>query len=131
MKKSILPIILAGIWITVSEFVRNEFLLKGYWLDHFQAMGLEFKTLPINGILWMIWSFALAYLIFMLHKKFSFMQTILLAWLPAFVMMWLTVYNLQVLPLALLIFAVPLSLVEVAIAALIIARFRPREKPSD
>jgi len=124
VKNKILPIIIAGIWITVSEFVRNEFLLKGYWLDHFRAMGLEFKTLPLNGVLWMIWSFALSYLIFMLHKKFSFIHTILLAWLPAFIMMWLTIYNLQVLPLALLIFAVPLSLVEVAVAVVIIGKFR-------
>jgi hypothetical protein len=32
-------------------------------------------------------------------------------------MMWVTLYNLQVLPLALLWFAVPLSLLEVTIAA--------------
>ena len=124
MKKSILSIIIAGIWITVSEFVRNELLFKGYWLDHYRAMGLEFKTLPLNGVFWMIWSFALAYLIFRLQKKFSAVETILLAWLAAFVMMWLTIYNLQVLPLTLLIFAVPLSLFEVAVATFIISKFR-------
>lgn len=71
-------------------------------------------------ILWMIWSFALAYVIFRFLQKFSLQETIFLAWLPAFVMMWIVIYKLQVLPLRLLIFAVPLSLLEVLVAALII-----------
>jgi len=124
MKKAILAIILAGIWITVSEFIRNEFLFKTYWVHHFRSIGLEFKTLPLNGVLWMIWSFALSYLIFRLLQKFTIIQTIFLAWLPAFVMMWITIYNLQVLPIQLLAFTIPLSLVEVAIAVVIIKKSR-------
>jgi hypothetical protein len=125
MKKNILPITIAGIWITVSEFVRNEFLFKSYWLDHFGSKGLKFETLPLNGFLWFVWSFALAYLIFKLLQKFSFQESLLLAWLSAFVMMWLTIFNLQVLPLALLLFAVPLSLFEVAVAAVLIQKTGP------
>lgn len=126
LKKTILPVAIAGIWITLSEFIRNEFLFKSYWTGHFSSLGLKFETLPINGILWMIWSFALAYLVFKLLQKFSFGETILLAWLSSFVMMWITVYNLQVLPLNLLIFAVPLSLIEIVIAGFIIRKMQKK-----
>jgi len=37
-------------------------------------------------------------------------------------MMWLVTYNLQVLPLGLLVFAIPLSVIEVGVAALIIRK---------
>jgi hypothetical protein len=120
--KKILSIIIAGIWITVFEFVRNEFLLKSYWINHFDSLGLMFETLTINGILWMLWSFIFAYVLFRLAMKFSFWETIILGWLVGFVMMWIVIYNLQVLALELLIFAIPLSLIEVIIAVLIILR---------
>jgi hypothetical protein len=123
MKKAFLPILLAGIWITISEFVRNELLFKGYWVSHYISIGLNFQTLPINGILWMVWSFLLSYLIFKLIQKFSFWETIIISWITSFVMMWITIYNLQVLPLGLLYFAIPLSLLEVFIAGIIIKKF--------
>ena len=120
MKKTIVPVLFSGVWITVSEFVRNEFLFKSYWVDHYQSLNLKFQTLPLNGILWTVWSFILAYVILELLQKYSFLRTLLIAWLTAFVMMWITVYNLQVLPLMLLLIAVPLSLLEVVVAELII-----------
>jgi hypothetical protein len=123
LKSITLALGLATLWITISEFVRNEFLFKSYWSNHFESLGLSFKTLPINGILWLIWSFGLAFLIFRLLKKFSFKETILLSWITAFVMMWITTYNLQVLPLGLLLFAIPLSLFEVYVAGRIIKYF--------
>lgn len=122
MKKTILSIFIAGIWITISEFVRNEFFFRNYWINHFNSIGLKFETLPLNGILWMTWSFILAFILFKFQQKFSFKESILLAWLPAFLMMWITVYNLQTLPLKLLIFAIPLSILEVFIAGVIIKR---------
>jgi hypothetical protein len=124
MKKAVLHISIAGIWITISEFVRNEFVFKNYWVDHFDALGLTFETQPINGILWLLWSLTLAYLIFMLLRKFSLKETVFLAWLPAFVMMWITIYNLQTLPLKLLFFAIPLSLLEVFVASLIMIKIQ-------
>ena len=124
--KKIIPIVLAGLWITFSEFVRNELLFKNYWVQHFDSLGLHFQTLPLNGIFWLIWSFILAYVIFKLLQKFSFAEAMILAWLTAFVMMWLTIYNLQVLPLALLWFAVPLSMVEVLVAGWIIKSFNKK-----
>lgn len=123
MKKTFLPIVLAALWIIVSEFVRNEFLFKSYWISHYKSLNLQFETLPANGLLCIVWGFILAYVIYALFKQLSFLQTLIVAWLPASVMIWITLYNLQVLPLKILIPAIPLSLLEVAIAQLIIYRF--------
>ena len=122
MRITIFPIIIAGIWITFSEFLRNEFLFKSYWVEQFNSLGLKFQTLSLNGLLWTIWSFALAYIIFMLLKKYSYYETLLISWLCAFVMMWIIIYNLQVMPLKLLMFAIPLSIFEVVIAEVIIKK---------
>jgi hypothetical protein len=123
MKKTYLTIMLATVWIGISEFLRNEFLFKSLWDAHYRQLGLEFKTLPINGILWLIWSFLLALIINEILKKFSTLKTFFLTWIMAFLMMWLTVYNLQVLPPQLLLFAIPLSSLEIAVAVLIIKKF--------
>jgi hypothetical protein len=122
MKKTILAIFLSGLWINISEFVRNEFALKHYWIEHFNSLGLKFETLPANGILWVIWSFLLSYVIFELLQKFSLKKVVFLAWLLAFLMMWIVIFNLQILPLGILVFAVPLSVLEVFIAAVIIKK---------
>lgn len=120
--KPITTIFLTGLWINIFEFFRNEFLFKEYWTEHFSSKGLVFETLPHNGVLWLVWGFMLAYLVYKLSEKFSFTETIFFSWLSAFVMMWVTTYNLQVLPLSLLWFAVPLSLIEMWVAAVIVKK---------
>jgi hypothetical protein len=122
MKNTLLRVFSAGIWISLSEFLRNEILFKAYWVGHFYSLGLRFETLPINGALWIAWSFSLAYLVFRLLQRFSLLEAVSLAWLPAFAMMWISLYNLQVMPVPLLLFAVPLSILEVTVAAAIIGR---------
>lgn len=112
-----MPILLSGLWITISEFIRNELLFKSYWTNHYQSLHLIFETKPINGMLWMVWSFLLAFFLSKMIVKFSKLEAIGLTWLVAFVMMWITIFNLQVLPITLLLFAIPLSLLEVWIAA--------------
>ena len=71
-------------------------------------------------MLWLVWSVLLALIIHALLSRFSMARSILLAWIVAFPMMWIALYNLQVLPLGLLVVAVPLSVLEVAVAAWII-----------
>lgn len=122
-----MPIILAGFWIALSEFVRNELLFKSYWVDHFNSIGLLFITTPLNGVLWLVWSLLLAYSISIFLQKFTFTQTVFLNWLVAFVMMWVVIYNLQVLPIRLLLFAIPLSLLEVFVATWIIGKLSQRQ----
>lgn len=122
IQKQVLSIILAAVWISLSEFVRNELLFKSYWTAHYQSLGLVFPSEPINGAMWGVWSLLFAIAIFVIAKKFTLTQTTLLSWFVAFVLMWVAVGNLGVLPYSLLYYAVPLSLLEAFVAALIIKK---------
>ncbi len=119
-KKIFFPIFLATIWISISEFARNELFFKSFWIDHYKALGLVFPSEPVNGAMWGLWSLLFAIAIFIIAKKFTLWQTTFLCWYVGFVMMWVVVWNLDVLPGGLLLFAIPLSLLEAFIASLII-----------
>lgn len=121
-KKTILPILLATVWISISEFVRNEFLLKSYWTEHYQNMGLVFPSEPVNGAIWGLWSLFFAVAVFIIAQKFSLWQTTFLAWFVGFVFMWTVIGNMGVLPYGILPFAVPLSFLEAFLASFIIKK---------
>ena len=121
-KKTIIPILLATIWISISEFVRNELLLKSFWVEHYQKLGLTFPSELINGAVWGLWSLLFAISIFIISKKFSLTATTFLSWFVGFVLMWVVIGNLNVLPYRILIYAIPLSLLEAFVAALIIKK---------
>jgi hypothetical protein len=121
-KKTILPVLLATIWISISEFVRNEFLVKSFWTRHYEDIGLTFPSEPVNGVVWGIWSLLFAMAIFIISKKFTLLQTTFLSWFVAFVMMWVVIGNLGVLPYGLLLPAIPLSIFESFVATWIIKK---------
>jgi hypothetical protein len=123
IKKSFLPILFATIWISFSEFIRNTFLLHNHWKEHYQSLGLTFPEQPINGAVWGIWSLCFAIAIFIFSKKYTLIQTTLLSWFVGFVFMWLVVANLGVLPLEILFYAIPLSILESFLATYIIIKF--------
>lgn len=120
--RKILSVVIATLWISLSEFVRNEFLLKGYWIKHYESLGLVFPDKPLNGAIWGLWSFLFATTIFIISRKFSLIHTTGLSWFVGFVLMWVVVGNMGVLPVKILYFAAPLSLFEAFIAAFIIVR---------
>ncbi|WKZ64099.1 MAG: hypothetical protein QY315_04725 [Saprospiraceae bacterium] len=122
MKNTVLPILLATIWISISEFVRNEILLKTYWTEHYQNLGLTFPSEPINGAVWGLWSFLFSIAIYLIAKKFSLLQTTFLSWFVAFVLMWVVTGNMGVLPYNILYFAIPLSVLEAFLASFIIKK---------
>jgi hypothetical protein len=122
LRTTLLPVLLATIWISVSEFFRNEFLLKSYWTEHYEQMGLVFPSEPINGAIWGLWSLLFAVAILIILKRFSLWETIFLSWFVAFVLMWVVTGNMGVLPLGILIYAVPLSLLETFVAVFIIKK---------
>jgi hypothetical protein len=128
MKKTVLPILLATIWISISEFIRNTFLVHNYWTEHYRNLGLTFPEMPINGAIWGIWSLFFAIGIFIISQRFSLLQTTLLSWFVGFVLMWLVIGNMGILPLGILPLAIPLSLLEAFIATLIIKKLSMREK---
>jgi len=115
----------AAIWIALSEFTRNELIFKDFWIDHYRALGLTFPSAPLNGAVWGIWSLLFAVTIYFLARRFCLPGTTLLAWLSGFVMMWVAIGNLGVLPFGLLVYAVPLSLLEAFIAAWIVIKLAP------
>jgi len=121
-RHTILPVLLATIWISISEFVRNEFILKSYWTAHYKSLGLTFPSEPINGAVWGLWSLCFAIVIFIIAKKFSLIHTTFLSWFVGFVLMWIVIWNMNVLPVGMLFFAVPLSILEAFLASLIIKK---------
>jgi len=120
--KAIISILAATVWISLSEFVRNQLLFNKLWMEHYKSLGLVFPSTPIHGAIWGVWSLVFAVLIYFLAQKYSLIQTTILAWVAGFVMMWLVIGNLDVLPYKLLWFAVPLSLLEAFVAAWIIVK---------
>jgi hypothetical protein len=97
-------------------------LLKSFWVEHYQKLGLVFPSEPINGAVWGLWSLLFAISIFIISKKFSLIETTFLSWLVGFVLMWVVIGNLNVLPYGILLYAIPLSLLEAFVAALIIKK---------
>lgn len=122
MKREVRSIVLTTLWISFSEFIRNEVIWKSFWTTHFESLGLRFQTRPINGFLWICWSMLYAIGIKRLMRKFSTKEVFVVTWIFGFIMMWIPLYNLQVLPHQLLVPAVPLSMLEVYVAIEILRR---------
>ena len=123
--RNIIAIILTGIWVNASEFFRNEVLLKTYWINHYRSLGMTFPSEPLNGMIWVAWGFLFAIAIYLISRKFNLIQTTLISWFMAFVLMWVVTWNLNVLPSAILIYAVPLSLLEAFIGSYICIKMSP------
>jgi membrane associated rhomboid family serine protease len=123
MKRFVLAALISGIWINLSEFLRNEFLFKQWWLEKYESLRLTFPSGPVNGALWVLWGFLFAASVVALRRRLSFLETTLLAWVMGFVLMWIVIGNMNVLPHKILLVAVPWSVAEVAIAVCITQRF--------
>jgi hypothetical protein len=122
IRSTMLPVLIATIWISISEFARNQFIVQSFWTSHYQSLGLTFPSQPVNGAIWGIWSLFFATAIFIFSKKFTLVQTTLISWFVGFVLMWVVIGNLGVLPYGLLPYAIPLSLIESFIATWIIKK---------
>ena len=117
--RAVLAMVLAGIWVGLCEFVRNQFLLVSQWQGHYRGMGLEFLSKPVNGMMWMVWSFLMAGMVYAISRRFNLWQTTFIAWVMGYVMMWVVIWNLSVLPVGILPVAIPFSFVEALGAAFI------------
>ena len=129
-KNVILPILITGIWINISETVRWVLIIENYWIEKYDSLNLAFPNETTNMIIWMVWGFLFATSIFILSKKFSVFQTTLLSWMMAFVMMWIVVWNVGVLPLEMLWINIPLSLLEAFIGAIICIKYLKNKNAS-
>ena len=117
--RNIVAVILTGIWINASEFFRNEVILKKYWIVHYQSLGMTFPSESLNGMIWVLWGLLFSIAIYLISRKFTLMQTALICWFMAFILMWVVTWNLNILPSAILLYAVPLSLLETFIGSYI------------
>ena len=122
LKKTILPILLTGIWLNISGTIRWIYLIEPYWLEKYNYLNLEFPADPINNIMWMIWGFMFAMVIFILSKRFNLIQTTLLSWFMVYVMMWVIVWNVGVLPTGMLWINIPLSFIDAYVGTFICIR---------
>ena len=120
--RPITAVLAATAWISANEFLRNQVVLADHWTGHYATMGLAFPAQPINGAIWAIWSLAFAGIIFILAKRFSLPETATLAWSIGFVLMWLVIGNLGVLPFDILPYAIPWSMVEAFGAAWLVKK---------
>lgn len=75
-------------------------------------MGLNFPSEPVNGAIWGVWSFCYAVSIYIFAKSFTLIQTSIYLWFVGFVLMWLVIGNMNVLPLGILPLALLLSILE-------------------
>jgi hypothetical protein len=94
---------------------------------HFKAANLVLPNEPINNILWLIWGIIIAVMIFIISKKFKVLQTTFIVWIIVYVMHWIALWNMAVLPINILLLAVPLTFINVLVGALISNRFISKE----
>ena len=125
----VLAVLAGTAWIGANEFLRNEILFKSLWVDHFASLGLVFPSAMINNALWGLWSLLFASVVLVVTRRFSVAESIPLAWVFGFLMMWVVVGNLGGLPLRILPIAVPWSLVEVSGAVLIVRAVAAHHAP--
>jgi len=123
MKNYIFAILGAGIWMNVNEFIRNELILKASWVSSFKELGLAFPSEPLNGVVWMLWAFIFVTILSLLISKFNVLKSAILAWVLGYVLMWIAMCNMGVLPKDILYLAIPWSCAEVYIAAVMCSKF--------
>jgi hypothetical protein len=126
LRSIVIPILSATVWISISEFIRNQFLLKSLWTEQYKSLGLIFPEEPVNGVMWGVWSLFYAVTVFIISGKFNLLHTTLLSWFAGFVLMWVVLWNMSIFPLGILWLAVPLSLLEAFLASFIIHRLKQR-----
>ena len=85
----VLQIVIAGGWISLSEFFRNEIMFKSFWIEHYKSLGLFFPSSMINNFGWLVWSVLFAISIYFISSKFDLFQTGFVAWTMVFILSWL------------------------------------------
>ena len=126
--KTIWQIFLVSIWINIFETLRWMLFAKPEIDMHFKAANLVLPNEPINNLLWLIWGIIIAVMIFIVSKKFKVLQTTFIVWITVYVMHWIALWNMAVLPINILWLAVPLTFINVLVGALISKYFQSKEK---
>lgn len=126
-KKTIWQILLVSLWINIFETLRWILFAKPSVEMHFKAANLVLPNGPVNNLLWLIWGVIIAVMIFIISKKFKVLQTTFIVWITVYVLHWIALWNFAVLPIKILLLAVPLTFINVFVGALICAKFISKE----
>ncbi len=118
-KKAIWHILIISLWINIAETLRWLLYSKAYFLEVYQSLNLVLPFGPIYLILWLIWGILLSTIIYIISKKYTLLQTTVMIWIMAFLMVWITLFNLNVLPLSMLWLVIPLSFIDILVGVLI------------
>jgi len=97
-------------------------LIKHMWVEGFSKIGLSFPSSSINGAVWGLWAFIFVAILTLLTTKFDALKSALISWIIGFVLLWIAMWNMGILPSGLLYWAVPWSFIEVYVAAVICRR---------
>lgn len=118
-KTAIWQIIIISLWINISETSRWIFFSQSHFEKHFTSLNLLLPFGPAVLILWLIWGILLSAMIYIISKKYSLLQAASMIWVMAFPMLWIALYNLNVLPISILWLVIPLSYISVLVGVLI------------
>jgi hypothetical protein len=127
-RNAIWQILFVSLWINIFETLRWMLFAKPDIDMHFKAANLVLPNEPINNLLWLIWGIIIAVMIFIVSKKFKVLQTTFIVWITVYVMHWIALWNMAVLPINILWLAVPLTFINVLVGALISKYFQSNEK---
>ncbi len=127
-KKSIWQILIVSLWINIFETLRWLLFAKPDIDMHFRTANLVLPNEPLNNILWLIWGIIIAVMIFIISKKYKALQTTFIVWITVYVMHWIALWNMAVLPINILWLAVPLTFINVLIGVLICKYFHNKEE---
>jgi hypothetical protein len=123
--RTLFAVLSSTVWISVHEFLRNQWFLLDRWNAHYAALGMEFPGRPVNGAMWGLWALLFASALQVLSRRLSMLEASLVGWFFGFPLMWVVIGNLGVLPMDVLPYAVPWSVVEVVGAVWLSRRIAP------
>ncbi len=126
-KKAIWQILLVSLWINIFESLRWVIFAKPDIEMYFKVANHVLPNQPINNILWMVWGVIIAIMIFIISKRFKLLQTTFIVWITVYVMHWIALWNMAVLPVNILWLAFPLTLINVFIGVLISKYFHNKK----
>ena len=84
MKGFWLAVVASGMWMNLSEFIRNEFVIKHMWVKGFEEIGLSFPSAPVNGLVWVIWTFIFCAVLTALNMRFNALRSTIICWVTGF-----------------------------------------------
>lgn len=117
MKKFLLSTLAISLILLLSEGIRNGYLLRTHWVEHFDAMGLVYPEDSINNLMWGVWIVGLALIMTYLSGKLSVMANAIIVWSIAYELTFVAMWNYEVLPLSVLPIAVPWSFLVILLMA--------------